>query len=128
MRTDSEILVSAEHIDPKKLDGYVVYKLGSIKSVAEGRGAAMLWNNSVVNSRMPRIIPFVNTNAPTIPNYNVNYAAVYGQSPRLDLIVIDENGNDWDRKLDSTRHKTGGLITHITYDLSENYSGYIIIS
>lgn len=46
MITTSEIIISSEHIDPKKYDDFMVYKLGSIKPVREGkREAAMLWGH-----------------------------------------------------------------------------------
>lgn len=42
----SEILVSKEHIDPLRDQGYVIYKLGRITPVTEGkREAKMLWGN-----------------------------------------------------------------------------------
>ena len=125
----SEFIVDEDHIDPLRDDGFVIYRWGTIGAVVNGvRHVKMLWNNSVGNVRIPKVIPFVNTSTPTIPNYNEDFASIYGQHPRLDIIVIDEDGNEWERKLDSIRHKTDGLITHITYDLAENFTGYIIIS
>lgn len=47
MLTTSEILVSETHIDPKRDEGFIIYKLGYINPVAGGaRETSMLWGNA----------------------------------------------------------------------------------
>ena len=78
--------------------------------------------------RIPITIPFANTATPSIENYNIDYAEIYGQNPRLSVVVVDADGNQWERHIDNIRHLTAGLITRITWDLAETYTGYINLS
>lgn len=90
-------------------------------NTAAGIDNAILWKTS-------EKIEFTNTNVPTISNYQQNYSIPYGQLPKFTLITYDSEGVEWERQEVPIRNFVGGLLDSIVWDLSEAYSGYIIIS
>lgn len=83
---------------------------------------AILWHTR-------EVITFTSTNAPSITNYQTNYANRFGQEP--DFTLITDTGSasvKWERQEKPVRNYVGGLLDSIVWDLSDNYSGHIIIS
>jgi hypothetical protein len=73
-------------------------------------------------------IEFTNTLTPKIEDYQDNYADMYGELPKVQLITYDSEGVEWGRQEVPIWYRTGGLLTSIEWDLSSEYSGYIILS
>lgn len=90
-------------------------------NTAAGIDNAILWKTS-------EKIEFTNTSTPTISNYQQNYSIPYGQLPKFTLITYDSEGIEWERQEVPIRNFVGGLLDSVVWDLSDNYSGYIIIS
>lgn len=73
-------------------------------------------------------VEFTDTNQPALVDYQDNYAEDYGELPKLQLITYNGVGEEWIRQEVPVIYKVDGLIDSIVWDLSDNYSGYIIIS
>ena len=73
-------------------------------------------------------IEFSDTNTPKIENYQDDYAEDYGELPKVQLVTYDSEGVEWVRQEVPIWYRTDGKLTSIEYDLSDNYSGYIILS
>lgn len=73
-------------------------------------------------------VEFINTNQPSLLDYQINYAENYGELPKFQLITYDSEGIEWVRQEAPIIYKIGGLINSVVWDLSDNYSGYIVIS
>lgn len=90
-------------------------------NTAAGIDNAILWKTS-------EKIEFSNTQSPTISNYQENYSIPYGQLPKFTLITYDSEGIEWERQEVPRRIFIDDLLDSIIWDLSDSYSGYIIIS
>lgn len=73
-------------------------------------------------------VEFTNTATPSINNYQELYASHYGEFPDVTLITYDTAGVEWERQDKPIRYYVDNKLDHITYDLMEPYSGYIILS
>jgi len=73
-------------------------------------------------------IEFTNTQTPKLEDYQTNYAEMYGELPKVQLITYDSEGVEWVRQEVPIWYRTDGLLTSIEWDLSDLYSGYIILS
>jgi len=73
-------------------------------------------------------IPFTNTMTPSIINYQANYAEDYGELPKIELFTMDSANVYWSRQEKPVFNFIGGLINSIIFDLSDAYSGYIVLS
>jgi len=76
----------------------------------------------------PVKIEFSDTNAPKIEGYQTEYAEIYGELPNVRLVTYDSEGVEWARQEVPVIYKEDGLIDRIEFDLSDNYSGYMILS
>ena len=77
----------------------------------------------------PVKIEFEDTNNPKIEDYQDEYAEIYGEIPNVRLVTYDSVGVEWVRQEVPIIYKDEeGLIDRIEYDLSDNYSGYMILS
>lgn len=83
----------------------------------------ILWRNGTMSKK----IEFTNTQTPSILNYQTLYS-IYGDLPRFTLITYDSVGVEWERQEVPVRNYVDGLLDSIVWDLSDIYSGYIIIS
>lgn len=83
----------------------------------------ILWRNGTMSNR----IEFTSTNAPSILDYQTLYS-IYGDLPRFTLITYDSIGIEWERQEVPVRNYVDGLLDSIVWELSDIYSGYIIIS
>lgn len=83
----------------------------------------ILWRNGSISGR----VEFLNTQTPSLLDYQINYSA-YGDIPKFVLITYDSEGIEWERQEVPIRNYTDGLLDSIVWDLSDIYSGYIIIS
>lgn len=90
-------------------------------NVAAGIDNAILWKTS-------ERIYFENTNTPSIINYQQHYAIPYGQLPKFTLVTYNGEGQEWERQEKPIRNFIDGLLDSVVWDLSDIYSGYIIIS
>lgn len=73
-------------------------------------------------------IEFTNTNQPSLLDYQTNYAEDYGELPKFQLVTYDSEGVEWMRQEVPIIYKVDGLIDSVVWDLSDNYSGYIVLS
>lgn len=89
-------------------------------NTAAGIDNAILWKTS-------EKILFSNTQTPSITDYQQNYAIPYGQLPKFVLMTYDSEGVEWERQEKPIRNFVSGLLDSIVWDLSDVYSGYIII-
>jgi len=83
----------------------------------------ILWRNGSISGR----VEFINTQTPSLLDYQTNYS-VYGDIPKFVLITYDSEGIEWERQEVPIRNYVDGLLDSIVWDLSDIYSGYIIIS
>lgn len=100
---------------------YGTHLSSTAASTAAGIDNAILWKTSDK-------IEFTNTSTPTISNYQQNYSIPYGQLPKFTLVTYDSEGVEWERQEVPKRNFLDGLLDSIVWDLSDVYSGYIIIS
>lgn len=90
---------------------------------------SVLWRNDP----NPRRFEFTNTNTPSITNYHGTQGdgsklwEDYGEDPQFDLITIDSENVLWERQEKPIRNLVDGLLDSIVYDLSDNYTGWIIL-
>lgn len=73
-------------------------------------------------------ITFTSTKAPSITNYQANWASVYGEYPDVTIITDKGGGVEWERQEVPIRNFVGGKLDNIVYDFPFNESGYIILS
>ena len=73
-------------------------------------------------------IEFTNTMQPQLLDYQSNYVEDYGELPKVQLITYDSEGVEWVRQEVPIWYRTDGKLTSIEWDLSAEYSGYIILS
>lgn len=100
---------------------YGTHLASTAANTAAGIDNAILWKTS-------EKIEFTSTNIPSITNYQNNYATPFGQLPKFTLMTYDSVGVEWERQEKPIRNFVGGFLDSIVWDLSDNYSGYIIIS
>lgn len=100
---------------------YGTHLSSTAASIAAGIDNAILWKTS-------EKITFTNTQSPSITDYQQNYAIPYGQLPKFTLITYDSEGVEWERQEVPIRNFVDGLLDSVVWDLSDIYSGYIIIS
>jgi len=76
------------------------------------------------------VLTFSATATPSVEDYDLLYAAIYGPHPKLMLIIYDEDDNELELMQVPTRYKTDGELTRIVWDLSGDilYDGKIIIN
>jgi len=75
------------------------------------------------------VIPFVNTDTPSISDYNLHFALTYGQYPNVRLIVDDDVGNRFERTEKPYFNLVGGVVDSITFGVLEKaLTGVIILS
>jgi hypothetical protein len=85
---------------------------------------SILWQNDPNAIR----VEFEDTQTPKIENYQDDYAEDYGELPKVQLVTYDSEGVEWVRQEVPIWYRTAGLLTSIEWDLSQEYSGYIILS
>jgi hypothetical protein len=100
---------------------YGTHLSSTAANTAAGIDNAILWKTSDK-------IEFTNTSTPTISNYQQNYSIPYGQLPKFTLVTYDSEGVEWERQEVPVRNYVEGLLDSVVWDLSDLYSGYIIIS
>lgn len=100
---------------------YGTHLANTAANTAAGIDNAILWKTSDK-------IEFINTATPSITNYQQNYATPYGQLPKFTLMTYNSEGVEWERQEVPIRNFVDGLLDSIVWDLSDIYSGYIIIS
>lgn len=85
------------------------------------------------NDPNPRRFEFANTNTPSITNYHgvqgdgSKLWEDYGEDPQFDLITVDSENVLWTRQEKPIVNLVDGLIDSIVYDLSDSYSGWIVL-
>lgn len=84
----------------------------------------ILWSNGAASMK----VEFTNTATPSITDYQNTYSLKFGQLPKVTLMTYDSVGVEWQRQESPTRNFIGGMLDSIVYDLSDLYSGYIILS
>lgn len=84
----------------------------------------ILWRNGAISKK----IEFTNTATPSITDYQNTYSLKFGQLPKVTLMTYDSVGLEWERQEKPTRGFVDGLLDSIAWDLSDTYSGYIILS
>lgn len=84
----------------------------------------ILWRNGATSTK----IEFTNTATPSITGYQNNYSLKFGQLPKFVLVTYDSAGVEWERQEKPIRNFIDGLLDSVVYDLSDIYSGYIILS
>jgi hypothetical protein len=98
------------------------------QSIAQAGGTSS--STSTTASKTPAlVIPFFDTANPIITDYQTNYAALYGDFPKIRLITYDELERRIYRSDQAIINETAeGLIDTIEFDLGGiNDSGLIII-
>lgn len=77
----------------------------------------------------PAIISFFDTVEPIIEDYQDNYAALYGDNPKVQLVTYDELGKRIYRSDQANITETAdGLIDSISFDFAGiSNSGFIIL-
>lgn len=100
---------------------YGTHLASTAANTAAGIDNAILWKTS-------EKIEFLNTSTPSIINYQQTYAIPYGQLPKFTLITNNGNGVELERQEVPIRNYIDSLLDSIVWDLSDVYSGYIIIS
>lgn len=83
----------------------------------------ILWRNGQKSIK----IEFENTNTPSIEDYQDNYSE-FGELPNVRLVTYDSENVEWVRQEVPVIYKEEGKIDRIVYDLSDEVSGYIILS
>ena len=96
----------------------------SARSYLESINLEVLWRNDP-NSKK---IEFTDTSTPSIVNYQTFYAADFGEMPKIQIFTYNSDGVYWERQEKPIWNFLGGLLDSIVFDLSDIYSGYIIIS
>lgn len=99
---------------------YGTHLASTAANTAAGIDNAILWKTS-------EKILFSNTQTPSITDYQQNYAIPYGQLPKFVLMTYDSEGVECERQEKPIRNFVSGLLDSIVWDLSDVYSGYIII-
>lgn len=89
-------------------------------NTAAGIDNAILWKTT-------EKVEFLNTNSPSITNYQQNYAIPFGQTPKFVLRTYDSEGVEWERQEVPVLNYVDGLLDSIVWDLADLYSGYIYI-
>ena len=79
-----------------------------------------------IRDRTP--FPFVNTDRPTIINYQQIYSAIYTQNPTVMCWAYDSDGNYSQRQETARTTMVDGKIDTIYFELSDTTSGNIILS
>jgi len=100
---------------------YGTHLASTAANTAAGIDNAILWKTS-------EKILFSDTQTPSITDYQQNYSIPYGQLPKFVLMTYDSEGVEWERQEKPIRNFVSGLLDSIVWDLSDIYSGYIIIS
>ena len=93
---------------------------------------SVLWGNDP----NPIRIPFTDTNTPSILNYQQEQEngkrlwEDFGENPKVQLFTKDSDGLFWERQEKPiwNRDPVTDELLSIVFDLSDNYSGYIILS
>lgn len=113
------------------LPSELLYRLHPIAASNNNKFAmSILWGNDP----NPYKIEFTNTNTPKIENYQTlrldgyNFAEDFGEMPKIQLFTLDSVGVYWQRQEVPVWNYIGGLLDSIVFDLSDSFSGYIIIS
>lgn len=83
----------------------------------------ILWRNGAFSVK----IEFANTATPSVTDYQNTYSLKFGQLPKFTLMTYDSAGVEWERQERPLRQFVDGLLDSIVYDLSDLYSGYIIL-
>jgi hypothetical protein len=78
------------------------------------------------------VIPFTNTNNPSVDNYQTLYAENFGKYPKVMLIIRDSAGNDLESPMMPKRINSGGLLQQILWDVGDSVydkiSGNIVLT
>lgn len=83
----------------------------------------ILWRNGSMSEK----IEFISTQFPLISSYQTLYSA-YGEIPKFVLMTYDSEGVELERQEVPIRNYIDGKLDNVAWDLSDVYSGYIIIS
>lgn len=89
-------------------------------NTAAGIDNAILWKTT-------EKVVFSNTQSPSIIDYQQNYSIPFGQTPKFILRTYDSEGVEWERQEVPVLNYIDGLLDSIIWDLSDVYSGYILI-
>lgn len=101
---------------------YGTHLSNTAANTAAGIDNAILW-------KMSERINFVNTNSPSLIDYQSNYYIPYGDNPKILLYQIDELGNTIERTEKPYFQMINNKIDSIIFGtLDEIISGYILIS
>lgn len=73
------------------------------------------------------IIEFTALYTPIITDYNTLYAPTHGQYPTVRLVVILDEGSEYQSMQNPIITKVNGLIDTIYFDIGEPTNGYIIL-
>ena len=73
------------------------------------------------------VIEFTANASPSILNYDTKYSKIFGQYPKVMLLIDDGNGNELESQHVPVRNRTDGELTSIVYDLGEEFTGKIIL-
>lgn len=79
-----------------------------------------------IRDRTP--FPFVNTNLPTITDYQAIYSAIYTQTPTVSIWAYDQDGKYTQRSETAQTTMVDGKIDTIYFELPQEMSGNIILS
>lgn len=92
-------------------------------------------SNSLINETETKatrsakvVIGFTDTSTPAVENYDTLYNDVYGEFPTVQLFTFPEAGVRWERQEKPIYTIVDGIVTTITFDLSTNETGFIVIS
>lgn len=99
---------------------YGTHLASTAANTAAGIDNAILWKTS-------EKIEFTNTSTPSITNYQQNYAVPYGEFPKFKLRTYVNSVEEWERQEVPILNYVDGLLDSIVWDLSDVYSGYILL-
>ena len=102
---------------------------GGTSSSSSGSGSGGSSTPRAIDYTAPlTVINFANISNPSVENYQATYALKHGLYPHVALYTTLANGNRVQRQEIPEFTIVAGLITRITYDLSGNETGFILIS
>lgn len=107
------------------------YNYNSVNTIINQQYSEKAAQIPTVNQNVePAVIYFSETDQPSIENYDVDYAGIYGQHPKVMLLVFDDDLNEQEILQVPKRYKTDNVLMRIAWDeypLPEVCSGKIII-
>lgn len=91
----------------------------------------ILWRNRAVTG----VLPFTNQQFLVVEDYQntlypgsqLTLANKFGSMPKFIPVITQGDGSEWERRLDLIRKYVDGKLDQVEIDLSDTYSGYIMI-